>query len=41
LDGTGIELTADDSYYHDNKKVLTSGSISDIINKIKETIDEI
>jgi methyl-accepting chemotaxis protein len=27
--------------YHDNTKLLTSGSLNDIINQIKETVEDI
>jgi hypothetical protein len=39
LDGTVISGAVDNTYDHENTKVLVSGSLTVIINKIKETID--
>jgi hypothetical protein len=36
-----ISGTIGDHYDHENTKVLASGSLIDIINKINETLDEL
>jgi hypothetical protein len=41
LDGTVISGTTDNPYHPDNPKVLTSGSLTDIINTIKETVNDV
>jgi hypothetical protein len=40
LDGTVISGTTDETYDHDNRKVLALGSSIDLLNEIKETIDD-
>jgi hypothetical protein len=41
LEDTVISGTTNDLYNPDDTKVLTSGSITDIIRKINETVDEV
>jgi hypothetical protein len=41
LDGTVISGTTDDPYDSANTKVLTSGSLTDVINQIKNTVDKV
>jgi DNA repair ATPase RecN len=41
LDGTVISGATDDPYDLDNTKVLTSSSLTDIINTIKEIVNDV
>jgi hypothetical protein len=41
LDGSVISGTTDDPYKTDDTKVLTSGSLTDFFNEIKETVNDL
>jgi peptidoglycan hydrolase CwlO-like protein len=41
LDETVISDTTYDQYHRDDTNVLASGSLTDIINKIKDSVDDI